>query len=64
MAVRRTYYQDKWNDKKVWEVARLVGGYYLRQYVSGYQVGRGVRTTKGFIKSIGIFEFEKVGGVA
>ena len=64
MAVRRTYYQDKWNDKKVWEVARLAGGYYLRQYISGQQVNRGVRTTKGFIESIGIFEFEKVGGIA
>lgn len=64
MAVRRTYYRDKWNDKKVWEVVRLAGGYYLRQYISGQQVSRGVRTTKEFIKSIGIFEFEKAGGIA
>lgn len=39
MAVRRTYYRDRWNEKKVWEVVKLVGGYYLRQYISGQQVG-------------------------
>ena len=49
--------------KKVWEVVKLVGGYYLRQYISGQQVGRGVRTTKSFIKSLGVLEFEKVGGI-
>lgn len=40
MAVRRTYYRDRWNEKKVWEVVKLVGGYYLRQYISGQQVRR------------------------
>ena len=55
MAVRRTYYRDRWNEKKVWEVVKLVGGYYLRQYISGQ---------KKFIKSIGVFEFEEVGGIA
>lgn len=44
MAVRRTYYRDRWNEKKVWEVVKLVGGYYLRQYISGQQVGRGMKT--------------------
>lgn len=63
MALQRTYYRDRWNEKKVWEVVKLVGGYYLRQYISGKQVGRGVRTTKGFIKSLGVLEFEKVGGI-
>lgn len=43
MAVRRTYYRDRWNEKKVWEVVKLVGGYYLRQYISGQQVGRGMK---------------------
>lgn len=63
MALQRIYYRDCWNEKKVWEVVKLVGGYYLRQYISGKQVGRGVRTTKGFIKSLGVLEFEKVGGI-
>lgn len=42
MALQRTYYRDRWNEKKVWEVVKLVGGYYLRQYISGQQVGSGI----------------------
>lgn len=60
MAVQRTFYRDRWNENKVWEVAKLVGGYYLRQYICGKQWGRGVRTTKKFIKSLEIMEFEQV----
>lgn len=63
MAVERVFYQDKWNQNKIWEVAKLVGGYYLRQYINGRQIGRGLRTTKKYIQSIGIFEFEKAGGI-
>lgn len=63
MAVQRTFYQDRWNKNKVWEVAQLVGGYYLRQYVCGQQWGRGLRTTKEFIKSLGILEFEQIPAV-
>lgn len=61
--VKREFYRDRWNRNKVWEVAKLVGGYYLRQYICGQQVNRGLRTTKEFIKSIGIFDFEQVGGI-
>ena len=60
---KRTYYRDGYNCNKVWEVVKLNGGYYLRQYISGQQMGKGLRTTKKFIQSIGIFEFEKVGGI-
>lgn len=63
MAAQRTFYQDRWNKNKVWEVAQLVGGYYLRQYVCGQQWGSGLRTTKKFIKSLGILEFEQVPAV-
>ena len=63
MAVQRTFYQDGWNKNKVWEVAKLARGYYLRQYICGKQWGRGVLTTKKFIQSIGIFELERVGGI-
>lgn len=63
MAVQRTFYQDRWNKNKVWEVAQLVGGCYLRQYVCGQQWGRGLRTTKEFIKSLGILEFEQIPAV-
>lgn len=63
MTVQRKFYQDRWNEKKVWEVVRLVGGFYLRQYIDGRQQGRGLRTTKKFIKSIGILDFQEVAGV-
>lgn len=63
MTVERAFYRDKWNSNKVWEVAKLVGGYYLRQYICGQQIGKGLRTTKKFIQSIGIFEFGKIGGI-
>lgn len=63
MAVKRVFYQDKWNKNKIWEVAHLVHGYYLRQYVCGIQFGNGIRTSKRFIKSLGIFEFEEVAGI-
>lgn len=53
----RTFYQDRWNPDKTWEVVKLVGGYYLRQYIKGRQFGRGIRTTKKYIQSIGIFEY-------
>ncbi|MCM1246671.1 MAG: hypothetical protein NC293_13615 [Roseburia sp.] len=58
--IKRTFYKDKWNSQKVWEVAVLSGGLYLRQYVCGRQQGKGLRTTKKFIESIGIFGFEQV----
>ena len=60
---QRKFYQDRWNEKKVREVVRLVGGFYLRQYIDGRQQGRGLRTTKKFIKSIGILDFQEVAGV-
>lgn len=39
MSVQRTFYQDRWNPDKTWEVVKLVGGYYLRQYIKGKQFG-------------------------
>ena len=60
--VKRNFYQDRWNEKKVWEVATLVGGLYLRQYIDGVQYGRGARTTKKFIRSIGILGFQEIDG--
>ena len=56
---KRMFYKDKWNTNKVWEVVELIGGYYLRQYVCGKQWGKGIKTTKKFIKNIGIFDFEQ-----
>lgn len=55
----RTYYKDRYNSKKVWEVVHMRGAYYLRQYINGQQMNRGLRTTKKFISSLGVFGFEK-----
>ena len=57
---KRTFYRDNWNPDKTWEVLNLVRGFYLRQYIKGVQFGRGIRTTKKYISSIGIFGFEKL----
>lgn len=56
--MKREFYIDKYNDKKVWEVVKLKGGYYLRQYINGKKFGRGIKTSKKYIKSLGIFNFE------
>lgn len=58
--VKRTYYRDRYNCNKVWEVVKLTGGYYLRQYIWGRQTGKGLRTTKKFIRSLGILDFEVI----
>ena len=60
MAVQRRFYRDRWNQNKTWEVVKMVGGYYLRQYICGEQFGKGLRTTKKFIESIGISDFEQI----
>lgn len=59
MKPERAFYKDKYNREKVWEVVKLKGGYYLRQYISGRKFGKGLRTTKKYIQSIGIFDFER-----
>lgn len=63
LSSKRTFYRDRWNSDKIWEVVKLVGGYYLRQYIKGVQFGRGLRTTKKYIASIGIFGFEELAGI-
>lgn len=58
--MERKFYRDRWNPDKTWEVVKMHGGYYLRQHIKGKRFGSGIRTTKRFIKSIGIFDFEEV----
>lgn len=45
-------------ERKFLEVIKMKGGYYLKQYINGRQFGRGIRTSKKYISSIGIFDFE------
>ena len=43
---------DKYNSSKEWEIIKLSGGYYLKQYIRGKQFGRGFRTSKRYIENI------------
>lgn len=61
--MKRVYYQDTYNPVKRWEVTQLSGGMYLRQFISGVQFGKGLRTTKKWIHEIGIDQMEQVEGV-
>lgn len=59
--MKRTFFKDKYNDRKTWEVVNLAGGgYYLRQYINGKKFGRGIRTTKKHINDIGITGLERI----
>lgn len=58
--LKRDFYQDPYNDKKVWEVVNLKGGYYLRQYICKKQFGKGIRTTKRHLSDIGILNYCKI----
>ena len=50
--MKRIIVQDKYNDIKIWEVTKLSGGFYLKQFIDGKQFGSGIRTTKKWIESI------------
>lgn len=56
--MKRKIYQDPYNSIKTWEVTKLSGGYYLKQFINGKQFGRGSRTTKKRLEQIGIFEMD------
>lgn len=59
--VKKSLYQDAHNPIKTWQVCHLKGGFYLKQFINGVQWGKGLRCTKAFISSIGIFDFQLVG---
>ena len=44
--------KDKYNDFKEWEIIKLSGGYYLKEYIKGKQFGRGFKTSKKYIENI------------
>lgn len=50
--LKRIKIQDKYNHIKTWEVTKLSGGFYLKQFINEKQFGNGVRTTKKWIESI------------
>ena len=49
--LKRVKIQDKYNPIKVWEVTKLSGGFYLKQFVGDRQTGSG-RFTKKWIMSM------------
>ena len=52
----RTLYQDRYNPKKTWEVTSISHGFYLRQYICDKQFGRGLKTSREYLKNIGILD--------
>ena len=54
----KTIYQDKYNPNKTWEVTSMSHGFYLKQFICDKQFGRGLRTTKEYLKSIGILDMQ------
>nr|DAF72354.1 MAG TPA: hypothetical protein [Caudoviricetes sp.] len=56
--MKRILYQDKYNPCKTWEVTKLKGGYYLKQFIKGKQFGSGIKTSKKYLKEVGILDFK------
>ena len=54
----RTLYQDKYNPQKTWEVTSISHGFYLKQFVCGKQFGRGLKTSREYLRSIGILDMQ------
>ena len=56
----RKRYQDPYNKSKIWEVTKLKGGFYLKQFISGKQYGKGIRVTKKKLDELGIANMKEV----
>ena len=56
----RRYFQDPYNENKIWEVTKLKGGYYLRQYIGHVKFGRGLKVSKDWLNQIGVLNFKEV----
>ena len=60
MDKERKRYQDPYNEKKVWEVIKLKGGWYLKQFIAGRQFGKGSRVTKRKLDELGIKDMKEI----
>lgn len=63
--IKRQFFIDKYNNKKVWEVAHLKGGYLLRQYLKNidgtyYLFNKGSRRTQKELIELGVLSFEEI----
>ena len=54
----RTLYQDRYNTNKTWEVTSISHGFYLKQFICGKQFGRGLKTSREYLRSIGILDMQ------
>ena len=54
----KTIYQDKYNNQKTWEVTTMSHSFYLKQFICNKQFGKGLKTTKKYLKSIGILNMK------
>lgn len=43
---------DRYNIDKKWQIIKLKGGYYLKQFIKNKQFGRGARISKKRIEKI------------
>ena len=56
----KTLYQDKYNPQKTWEVTSNSHGFYLRQFICNKQFGKALKTTREYIKSIGVLDMKVI----
>ena len=54
----KTIYQDKYNLNKTWKVTSMSHGFYLKQFICKKQFGRGLKTSREYIQSIGILDMK------
>lgn len=58
--LKRDFYQDTYNESKIWEVTKLSGGYYLRQYIGGKKYTSGRKVSKKWLTETGILDMKKI----
>ncbi len=54
----RTLYQDKYNPQKTWEVTTISHGFYLKQFINDKQFGRGLKTSREYLRDVGILDMK------
>lgn len=67
--IKRRFFVDRYNDKKIWEVAYLKGVYLIRQYIkkndnTHHLQGKGSRRSKKELKELGILDFKEIENVS
>ena len=58
--VKNSIYQDTYNPVKTWQVCYMNNGFYLKQFINNVQFGSGLRCSKKYIESLGIFTFKQI----